>query len=249
MMTIISPAKNMRPPEKKEGQKPLTMPVYIDRAKEIGAKLKTYGPWDFQELMRVNEKLAQDCFDRMQFIRFDNMGTAAVETYDGIQYKYMDPMTFSERAKEFAERHLRILSGLYGCLRPYDSIYEYRLEMLTKLEVGGAKDLYRYWKEDIYREVAKDDRVICNLASEEYAKTVRRYLKPEDRFVTCVFQVMSKGGYRVLATAAKMARGRMVRYIMEHQIDTIEGLKGFCDDGYRFEPALSTASELVFLQS
>lgn len=249
MMTIISPAKNMKPPKKREGDRALTMPVYIERAREIGAILKTFGPWDFQELMRVNEKLAQDCFDRMQFIRFDNMGTAAVETYDGIQYKYMDPGTFSNETKDFAQRHLRILSGLYGCLKPYDSIYEYRLEMLTKLAVGGAGDLYRYWKEDIYREVAREDSVICNLASEEYAKAVRRYLSPGDRFVTCVFEVMSKGGYRVLATAAKMARGRMVRYIMENQIDDIEGLKGFCDDGYRFEPALSTASELVFLQS
>lgn len=248
MMTIISPAKNMKLPEKGEREKPLTMPVYIDRAREIGAKLKAFGPWDFQELMKVNEKLAQDCFDRMQFIRFDDMGTAAVETYDGIQYKYMDPKTFSEDAKDFAQCHLRILSGLYGCLKPYDSIYEYRLEMLTRLKVGSSEDLYRYWKEDIYREVTKEDRVICNLASEEYAKTVRRYLKPEDRFVTCVFQVMSKGSYRVLATAAKMARGRMVRYIMENQIDTIEGLKEFCDDGYQFEPALSTAGELVFLQ-
>lgn len=247
MMTIISPAKNMKLPKAVPGG--LTQPVYLDRAREIGEKLRTYDPFALQELMNVSEKLAEDCFDRLQFMRFDEYGTAAVETYDGIQYKYMDPAAFSGRAKAFAQDHLRILSGMYGVLRPYDSIYEYRLEMQTRLAVGESRDLYRYWKDALYQEVVKGDRVVINLASEEYAKAVRRYLKPEDRFVSCVFQVMSKGRYRVLATAAKMARGRMVRYIMENEIDHVEGLKEFREDGYVWEPSLSSENELVFLQA
>lgn len=274
MITIISPAKNMK--VDKTGTKPQTMPYYIEETKEIWEKLKEYLPGDLETLMKINGKLAEDSFDRIQHMQFDENGTSAVETYDGIQYKYMDPAGFSEKGKAFAQEHLRVLSGLYGVVRPYDSIYEYRLEMQTKLSVAGKKHLYDFWGDKIWKKLESDlyvqsekgakdqlfalreemearepgeaSYVILNLASEEYTKAVRKYVKPPYRMVTCQFKTYSKGSYKVLATAAKMARGSMVRYLCENQIDDLAQIKKFDWEGYHFEESLSSRDEYVFLQ-
>lgn len=255
MITIISPAKNMK--VDKEGTKSLTLPCYIEEAKDIWRELKGMMPSDLQVLMKINDKLADDSFDRIQHMKFDMEGTSAIETYDGIQYKYMNPQTFSDEAKDFAQKHVRVLSGLYGVVRPYDSIYEYRLEMLTKLAVKNSKtddyskNLYDFWGNKLYEQLVGElegEKVIVNLASDEYGKTIKKYVKEPYRMITCHFKVYSKGKYKVQATAAKMARGSMVRYICENGIDDPERLKGFDWEGYRFEESLSSNNEYVFLQ-
>ena len=249
MITIISPAKNMRLDP--NGTKPMSLPFFNQEAQEIWSVLKGYTPLDLQVLMKINEKLSEDSFDRIQAIRFDGQGTSALETYDGIQYKYMDAKSFSEAGKAFAQEHVRVLSGFYGVVRPYDSICEYRLEMLTKLSVAGSKNLYEYWNRKLYDRLAsemKGEKVILNLASEEYGKCIRKYLSEPYRMVDCVFKVYHKGVYKVQATAAKMARGSMVRYICMNQIDDPEQVKMFDWEGYRFEESLSTEREFVFLQ-
>lgn len=249
MIMIISPAKNMK--VDRNGTKPLTLPYYIEESKDIWRELKVLMPADFQALMKINDKLADDSFDRIQHMKFDMEGTSALETYDGIQYKYMNPQTFSKEAKIFAQDHLRVLSGLYGVVRPYDSIYEYRLEMLTKMSVNGSKNLYDFWGSKLYEQLLEElqgKKVILNLASDEYGKTIKKYVKEPYRMITCHFKTYSKGKYKVLATAAKMARGSMVRYICENQIDDPRKLKDFDWEGYRFEESLSTSEEFVFLQ-
>jgi len=263
MITIISPAKNMK--VDREGTRPVTLPFFMEEAKEIHQELKNMMPSDLQILMKINDKLADDSFDRIQHMKFDMEGTSAIETYDGIQYKYMNPQTFSKEAKEFAQNHVRVLSGLYGVVRPYDSIYEYRLEMLTKMAVASsmdgktAKNLYEFWgrkihdqlideMEGVYQGQQDENRVILNLASDEYGKTVKKYVKSPYCMITCHFKVYSKGQYKVQATAAKMARGSMVRYICENGIDDPEQVKGFDWDGYRFEESLSGPTDYVFLR-
>ena len=262
MITIISPAKNMK--VDKERTKPVTLPYFMDEAKDIWEELRGMMPADLQSLMKINDKLADDSFDRIQHMKFDMEGTSAIETYDGIQYKYMNPHTFSKETKEFAQKHVRVLSGLYGVVRPYDSIYEYRLEMLTKMAVENrnegtiAKNLYEFWGRKLHdrliyeMETEKKDneesREILNLASDEYGKTIKKYVKEPYRMITCHFKVYSKGQYRVQATAAKMARGSMVRYICENRIDHPEDVKKFDWDGYRFEESLSGPTEYVFLK-
>lgn len=249
MITILSPAKNMK--IEQNGTPPRSLPSCMEEAKSVWEVLKKYNPLDLQILMKINEKLSEDSFDRIQAIKWDGSGTAALETYDGIQYKYMDSMTFSEEAKEFAQEHVRILSGLYGIVRPYDSIYEYRLEMLTKMSVNGSKNLYDFWGRRLYDELIREmkgERMILNLASEEYGKIIRRYIEDDTEFVTCTFKTYSKGKHKVLATAAKMARGSMVRYLSMNQIDNLDGVKSFDWNGYRYEDSLSSQKELVFLQ-
>ncbi len=249
MFTIISPAKNMK--LHPDGTPPMSLPVFLSDARTVNGILRQYSPSDLQSLMRINEKLAADSFERNLMMRFDQNGTSAVETYDGIQYKYMDPHTFSAKDKEFAQEHLRILSGVYGLLKPYDSIYEYRLEMQTKLFVGGCKDLYTFWNSRLYQQLApkEEPAVFLNLASDEYGKCIRTHLKPRDRFVTCLFQVYHKGAWKVQATAAKMARGRMVRYLVQNRIDTPDGASGFAADGWTFVPEASDRETFVFRKS
>lgn len=250
MIAILSPAKNMK--IQKEGTKPKTSPVCLKEAAVIWEELRKYHPLELQQLMKISEKLAEDSFDRIQMMKWDMEGTSAIETYDGIQYKYMDSMTFSEEAKEFAQNHVRILSGLYGVIRPYDSIYEYRLEMLTKLSVNGSKNLYDFWGSRLYEELVREmkgEQIILNLASEEYAKIIRKYKKDPVKFVTCTFKTYSKGKHKVLATAAKMARGSMIRYLAMNQIDDLDGVKQFDWNGYQYEESISTPEELVFLQN
>ncbi|HIT90169.1 MAG TPA: peroxide stress protein YaaA [Candidatus Merdenecus merdavium] len=246
MITIISPAKNMDP--KRSKTPPKTIPVFMEKTQEIVAKLRTYSPFDLQELMKINEKLSVDSMERYRVMCFDHKGTSAIETYDGIQYKYMNIHNLTEEEKEFTQEHIRILSGAYGVVKPYDSIYEYRLEMLTKLPLRDKKNLYDYWGKDLYEELFKNQDVIINLASNEYSKCIQKYLQPQDTFITCIFKVMNKGSYKVLATAAKMARGRMVEYIVKNQIHDPQQVKEFKEDGFYFDPSLSTDKEFVFLK-
>lgn len=246
MKIIISPAKNMKPAQSETI--PRSLPAYLSHTQEIIEVLRTYSPMDLEILMRINPSLALDGADRIQTMKFDQNGTAAIETYDGIQYKYMKPLTFSDSDKEYAQKTIRILSGAYGILKPYDSIYEYRLEMLTKLNVAGTKNLYEYWSDLLYQDLTASDDLIVNLASEEYAKCIRKYVKAPVRFLTCSFKVRKNGVYKTLATAAKMARGQMVHYIITNRISDFEKLKEFDTDGYFYEPSLSSDSEFVFLQ-
>lgn len=245
MISIISPAKNMKP---KKVDYTLSTPIYLNQAREIFSVLRKYSPWDLQELMQINESLAQDSADRNMTVQFDENGFPAIEIYDGIQYKYMNPKSFSKEERSFAQKHIRILSGAYGILKPYDSIYEYRLEMLTKLKVQGAKNLYEYWNHLLYDNISAETDCIINLASAEYSKCIKKYIEPHKRFITCTFKVYHKGKYKVLATAAKMARGQMIRYIVENRIDTPELLKNFDIDGYVFQENLSNEKEYVFYQ-
>jgi cytoplasmic iron level regulating protein YaaA (DUF328/UPF0246 family) len=246
MIAIISPAKNMKPAV--SSTPPFSIPVFLHNTQQIVEKLRTYTPWELQSLMHINEKIALDSMERYHAMNFDNNGTSAIETYDGIQYKYMNIHSLTKSEKNFAQNHIRILSGAYGVLKPYDSIYEYRLEMLTKLPLGDTKSLYHYWKNRLYQEITKEDRVIINLASTEYSKCIQNYLTDKDRFITCTFKVMNKGRYKVLATAAKMARGQMVEYIIKNKINSVKGIQSFTRGGFFFHPEESTNTNLVFLQ-
>lgn len=225
-----------------------SVPAFLEEARAIVKELRKRDPSELGQLMKINNSLALDSADRIYTMKFDQHGTPAIETYSGIQYKYMDPLSFTQAEQLFANEHIRIVSGLYGILKPYDSIYEYRLEMMTKLPVENAKDLYCYWGQKLYDCLAKESQVIVNLASKEYSKCIEAYLMPSDRFITCTFKVLHRGTYKVLATAAKMARGQMVSYIVKNKIDSIEGLKTFNLDGYSFDETSSTESNLVFLR-
>ncbi len=246
MIVILSPAKNMRRDAPKAG----VIPQFIDRSQLIIEKLRQYQPWELEGLLKVNPPLALKAYN--DYIGFGDgslPGTVALLTYKGLVYQYMKPETFSKPTLRYAQKHLRILSGLYGLLKPLDGIVPYRLEMQTPLDMG-AGNLYHFWGDSLYRELYQESKtLVINLASQEYAKTISRYLRPTDTFINIDFLSRSKGRLVTLATIAKMARGVMAAYILEHRLQRAEELQNFSWEGFCFDPNLSSHNHMVFIQN
>ena len=183
-------------------------------------------------------------------MRLDRNPTPALLSYEGIQYRYMAPEVFTEKECKYVQSHLRILSGFYGVLKPFDGVVPYRLEMQAKAKVNGTKDLYDFWKGKIYEEVAADKTMvtIINLASKEYSGCIEKYLDPQDTYITCVFGELRGDKIIQKGTLAKMARGEMVRFMAENSIREPEGIKEFNRLGYHFEKELSSEKEFIFLK-
>ncbi len=267
LQIIISPAKKMNVLD--DYPFPSTEPLYIENAKHLYGILQDKSLPELKKLWQCSDKLAEQNYERLKGFSPAHNQTPCLLSYEGIQYQYMAPEVFSDAQWDYANRHLRILSGLYGILRPTDGVIPYRLEMQAKLSVGEAKDLYHYWGDTMYRELlntAKDGHLeLINLASAEYSKTVLPYLSgrhtsaaqadAQSSFgsamiscITCVFGELINDKVKVKATQAKMARGEMVRWMAEHNITSGCGLKQFDSFGYRFEPKLSSDSEYIFLK-
>ncbi len=178
---------------------------------------------------------------------------AALLAFRGDVYKGLDADSLDADALAFAQDHLRILSGLYGVLRPQDLIQPYRLEMGTKLATARGENLYTFWGDAITETLnralaAQGDDVLVNLASKEYFSAVRPE-KLAGRVVTPVFKERKGNTYKIVGLFAKRARGLMSRYIIDERLDDIEALKGFDAEGYAFEPSLSAADTWVFARS
>lgn len=274
MITIISPAKNMRKSEDwkeliDEGE--LSCPRLYEKSNEVLAHMKEYITEEIRAIMKIKENLAQ-----LNYCRFQRMKpisccknakdgkespkftgkTPAIFAYDGIQYKSIAPESISKDGIEFLNDHLRIISGLYGVLRPFDMIDEYRLEMQTKIKVNDKANLYSFWDGSIAGNIAEDlggEGVVLNLASKEYSKTVEKYFndkkaKSKIDLITCTFKVEKAGKLKVESTASKKARGHMVKYIAENKIDDIDGVKAFDIDGFTYSENESTEKEIVFVK-
>ena len=170
MKIIISPAKKMNVDTDTYGVTGL--PVFLEDTKILMKEIQKLSFSDAQALWKCNDKLAELNYARFQEMDLERNLTPAVLTYEGLQYQHMAPEVFSEGALTYIEENLRILSGFYGVLKPFDGVTPYRLEMQAKLSVHGKKDLYDFWGERLYRELTDGDHLILNLASKEYAKAV-----------------------------------------------------------------------------
>ena len=245
MKIIISPAKKMKQEEDLDYR---DLPVYLDRAEEIHALLKTCTLSECQALWKCNDAIATLNYERIQAMNLKGNLSPALFTYEGIQYRSMAPGAMNRAEMEYVQEHLRILSGFYGILRPFDGITPYRLEMLTKLSVKGSRDLYDYWGDALYTSLTKDDHVLLNLASKEYSKCIEKYLTGQDTFITVVFGEEQNGKIKQKATMAKMARGAMVRFLAEQNADAPEACKAFQGEGFRFSEEHSDETTYTFLR-
>ena len=171
-------------------------------------------------------------------------GVPAILAYDGLAYKYLEAETLTAAELRFAQDSLRLFSAFYGPLRPLDAIRPYRLELAHRLD---GRSLYEFWGRAFYDDLFGAGEAVVNLASNEYSKAVRRYLQTGDRMVTCEFLTYRKGKLRCLPTMAKMARGRMTRYILQHRIESPEQLTLFDWNDFRYEQSLSDNQTLTFI--
>lgn len=243
LTAILSPAKQIK--QEDYSPVPLTAPELLSYSEPLLAHLRTLSYPELKKLLACNDKLAGAAFENLHANRH-GPGTAAILSYDGIQYKYMAPQVFSDRANTYVSGHLRIVSGLYGLLRPFDGIHPYRLEMCARLRFGEHRSLYSYWGSRIADAIEGD--VIVNLASDEYSKAVLPYLKGR-RAITCTFAEEENGRLVEKGVYVKMARGRMAAFMAEHEIRNPDDLRHFDEPGYRFREDLSSADRLVFLKT
>jgi len=247
MIVVLSPSKSMNMEPARTAD--FTQPAFLDQSQKLAARIRTYSKTDLMEFMQISEKLAE--LNRQRFRDWHppfslKNAKQAVLAFTGDVYDGLDAATLKKRDLTFAQNHLRILSGLYGLLKPLDLIQPYRLEMGRPLETRGAKNLYAFWKATITGELNKTrgDQLI-NLASNEYFKAIdQRVLDKE--IISPVFKDEKNGTYKIISFFAKKARGTMARFIIENRITSADALLNFSEDGYTYNADLSTRNEPVF---
>jgi len=254
MLALVSPAKKLDA----ETPAPLgafSQPDFLDDTQELVDTLKAMPKSRLKGLMKLSDKLADLNHARYQHFAApfgpDNAKQAAY-MFRGDTYVGLDADTLGEKDMDYAQSHLRILSGLYGLLRPLDLMQPYRLEMGTKLHNPRGEDLYDFWNSkltDACNAATKGhkDRSVISLASNEYIKSIQPK-NLEGDFITCHFKEMKNGTPKVIGLFAKRARGAMTRYMIENRIETPGGLKNFNADGYTFRPELSSDTDYVFVR-
>lgn len=247
MKAIISPAKKMVvDPDSLPCE---TTPVFLEQAQQIAKMIQNMPYEALKKLWKCNDTIAQQNFERFQTMNFHRGLTPAILAYDGIQYRHIAPHVFSDAELTYLQQHLRILSGFYGLLRPFDGVVPYRLEMQAKLSVNGCKDLYEFWGNRIAEELVSETDCIINLASKEYSVCVSKYLPENVSFITCIFAEEIGGKLIEKGTKCKMARGEMVRYLAEQQITHPRELKFFQGLNFAYSDAHSDENTYVFLQT
>ena len=254
MLTVISPAKTLDYETPAQTQIS-TMPRFLDDSVQLIDTLQTYSVQDIAELMKLSDKLAALNVARYAdwAPNFDGKpAKQAILAFKGDVYTGLDAESLSEEKLLYAQKHLRILSGLYGVLKPLDLMLPYRLEMGTKLNTPKGKDLYQFWggklTESLNSELQSEEQpVLVNLASNEYFKAI----KPKSlnaRVITPVFKDWKSGQYKIISFYAKKARGLMTSYIIDQEINDPEQLKAFDYEGYRFSASMSEGDTLVFIR-
>ncbi|SEU10741.1 hypothetical protein SAMN05443270_3205 [Lacrimispora sphenoides] len=245
MKIIISPAKKMN--EDTDSIEVTGMPGFINDTIILMHEMQSLSLTEGKALWKCNDKLAELNYKRYKDMALMRRLTPAVIAYEGLQYQHMAPEVLTTRALSYLSDHLRILSGFYGVLRPFDGVTPYRLEMQAKLSVNDCKDLYDFWGDRLYHSLVDDDRIIINLASKEYSQCIEKYITPKDRFITIEFGELVEGKVKQKGTISKMARGNMVRFMAENNISDLNGLKEFQELGFAYSKELSSNSKYVFI--
>lgn len=250
MKIVISPAKSLDF-EKTLPNNLFTKPVYLKQSKEIISVLKKLKPKDLSELMHISDNLAQLNWQRNKAFKtpFTTQNARpAVYTFNGDVYLGLDAYSIPEEKIAVLQNKLRILSGQYGILKPLDLMQAYRLEMGTQLPIGEHKNLYNFWKETVTNALNKElkkNELFINLASNEYFSVIDTK-KLKVPVITPEFKDYKDGKLKMISFFAKKARGFMVRYIIDNDIETLADLKGFNYEGYSFDANLSKGNSLVF---
>lgn len=243
---LISPAKKMNTDI---GSLPFEQqPQFLEEAQLLLRQLRGMDFSRLKALWNCSDAIADQNYQRLQHMNLHRALTPAILAYEGIQYRHMAPGVFDEGQFDYIRAHLRILSGFYGLLRPFDGVAPYRLEMQAMLSANGFKNLYAFWGARLAEQLASESDLILNLASKEYSRAVLPHLPPSVRVLTCVFgerqgeKIVEKG------TLCKIARGEMVRWLAAERITDPGAVKGFNRLGYAWQAAYSGDNNFVFLK-
>ena len=254
MLVVISPAKSLDF-DSKPTTKKFSQPQFLDQSQQLVDIMAKKSPLALRRLMKISPALAE-----LNAERYQNWSPPfkpanakqAVQAFMGDVYLGLEASSLTEKQLEYAQQHLRILSGLYGVLRPLDLIQPYRLEMGTKMKVKSAKNLYHFWDPEITDNINKelqaiDSNILLNLASNEYFKSIKT-AKLDAEIITPKFLDWSNGQYRMIGYFAKKARGQMARWVIRNKAKTVKKLLQYTGDGYSFSEQDSTASVPVWVR-
>lgn len=251
MLVVISPAKKIDTTGKKTQE--YTIPLLVNQSEKLIKQLRKLSPTALQQLMKISSDLAE--LNNQRYLSWNKKHDLtnckqAMFAFTGEVYSGLNATSFSQDDLTYTQDHLRILSGLYGVLKPLDLIHPYRLEMGTKLTTENGKNLYQFWGNSIVEELNKqlkknNEKTLVNLASNEYFKAVNQK-KLNATVVTPIFRDFSNGSYKTIMMYAKKARGLMAAFILKHKITNVDDLIAFDIDGYVFNKEASTKSEFIF---
>ena len=255
MLVIISPAKTLdySPLESKVG---FSEPSFISKSESLVKEMRNYDPEMISELMKISENLGFLNFERFQSWKQNSSpgpdSKQSVFAFQGDVYKGLDISSLDKSTINYSQKYLRILSGLYGLLKPLDLIAPYRLEMGTKLRIGNSDNLYEFWKTDLTEALNKDlkiqkTNVLVNLASNEYFSVLDKEMIRAE-VISPVFKDYKNGDYKIISFHAKKARGLMTRFIMSNNLKDPKDIRKFDYEGYRFSSKLSSDNAPVFLR-
>lgn len=255
MITVLSPSKTFDFDASINYSKDFSTIDFSRQSKKLAKAFKKYTPEEMGKLMSISEKLSNLNYKRFQDWKFpfdESKTNAAVAVFKGDVYQGLNVESWEESDFDFAQNHLRILSGLYGILKPLDKILPYRLEMGTKLEIGEANNLYGFWGEKLIKHLSKAlkaQAILLNLASVEYFKALdhKKQLK-NMQVVSPVFKDYKNGKYKIISFYAKKARGLMASFVIKNRINDVESLKTFSAEGYLYSEEESEPNQPVFLR-
>ena len=254
MIIVLSPAKTLDYEFEANGK--YSVPAFLGQSTKLIGQLKKKEPKDIASLMGLSDKLATLNYDRYQSWtaskKISSDSKPSMLVFKGDVYQGLQAEDLTDKDMDFAQKHVRILSGLYGILRPLDLMKPYRLEMGTKLETGQGKNLYEFWGNKVQKNVLEELKkqksdLIINLASKEYF-TVLGKLSDEINVVSPSFKDYKNGKYKIISFYAKKARGLMARWIIKNKVKDFEELMKFNLDGYKYSKTESTATTPVFLR-
>lgn len=247
MKILLSPAKTLDFQTKVPTLRS-SKPIFVTQANEINQVLQSKTPRKLMAIMDISDKLAQMNWKRNQEWESTSDLRQAVFAFKGEVYVGLDAYSISELHWDYMQNSVRILSGQYGVLKPFDLIKPYRLEMGSDLKIGKTKNLYQYWDTNITQAIQSEldlEEWVVNLASQEYFKVIKPQLL-QNKIITPIFKDFKNGDYKVISFFAKKARGLMTRFAIDNRIEKVDQLKIFSGNGYAFDDKLSSETEWVF---
>lgn len=243
---IISPAKKMKIDNDVFIHR--QMPIFLKESQILSGYLQMLSYEELKSIWKCSDNIAKQNFNIIKEMDLSNNLTPAILSFEGLQYQYIEPGIFTYKELDYIEKHLRILSGFYGILRPFDGIVPYRLEMQSKFLDWKYKSLYEFWSDKIAKNIFSESKYIINLASKEYSKSISRYLTKNIKLINCVFGQLIGGKVIEKGTLAKMARGEMVRFMAENNIERVEDIKKFNRLDYVYKEQLSDENNYIFIK-
>lgn len=246
MRIILSPAKKMKIDTDILGYD--GMPRFMEDTRLLHSRLRQLSYEEAKKLWNCNDKIAACNYERLVKLDLSCNLTPAILSYEGIQYRYMAPSVFESKELAYIREHLRILSGFYGYLNPFDGVIPYRLEMQAKLAGDGYRSLYEFWKDKLAKELFSESSCIVNLASAEYSKCISAYLPDKTKYITCIFGELIGGKVVEKGTLVKMARGEMVRFMAENRIEEVKDIKEFNRLNFTYSGEFSGKTTYVFIK-